>query len=552
MTDKAETDPAPADAWKAAWDRVHAEAARLKGVHLRDLFAGDEARFGVFARQDGDLLIDFSKELVDAEAMDALLALADAAGVEEKREAMFSGAPWNLTEDRAVMHMALRGGAGEAVGVGDENVMPKVQAELDAFLNFAEAVRGGRARGSAGAFTDVINIGIGGSDLGPVMAVRALSPDHDGPRMHFVSNVDGAHIADVTKGLDPATTLVIVASKTFTTLETMANAAEARAWLAAAVGEGAVGQHLAAVSTNLEATAEFGVDESRVFGFWDWVGGRYSLWSAIGLPIAIAVGAENFRRMLAGAAGMDAHFRETPMIANMPVLLALIGIWRRDALGCESVALIPYDQRLERFPAYVQQLDMESNGKRVTRGGEAIAHPTGPIIWGEPGTNAQHSFFQLIHQGADVIPVDFILSRQPRGGASEGMHALLAANCLAQSQALAFGRTEAEVRAEMEAAGVAAAEIDRLAPHRTFPGNRPSTMIMHRALTPYALGRLIALFEHKVFVQGVIWDVNSYDQWGVELGKALAKALIPAVEGGDAPAGADVSTLGLLKSFREG
>ncbi|MGG7568499.1 glucose-6-phosphate isomerase [Rhodovulum sp. DZ06] len=533
----------------AAWKRVHAEAERLRPLHLREMFAADPDRFAAFTRGVDDLFVDFSKERIDQGALDALLALAGAAGVEAKRDAMFAGAAWNLTEGRAVMHMALRGGAGEVVEIDGQDVMPEVKAGLDAFLKFAEDVRAGRARGSSGAFTDVINIGIGGSDLGPVMATRALRPDHDGPRVHFVSNVDGAHIADVTAGLDPKTTLVIVASKTFTTLETMANAAEARAWLARTVGEAAVGQHLAAVSTNLDATGDFGIRPERVFGFWDWVGGRYSLWSSIGLPVAIAIGAAKFREMLAGAAAMDAHFQAAPLAQNLPVLLALIGVWRRNAMGWPTVALIPYDQRLERFAAYVQQLDMESNGKRVTRAGDPVPRATGPIIWGEPGTNSQHSFFQLMHQGADVIPTDFILARKPRG-ASEKMHGLLAANCLAQAQALAFGKTAQEVEAEMTAAGTDPEEIARLVPHRTFPGDRPSTTILHDALTPFALGRLVALYEHKVFVQGVIWDVNSYDQWGVELGKALAKALIPAALGGPAPAGVDASTAGLLAALK--
>jgi len=411
-------------------------------------------------------------------------------------------------------------------------------------------VRAGRAAGAGGApFADVVNIGIGGSDLGPAMATRALSPDADGPRCHFVSNVDGAHLADTLKGLDPGKTLFVVASKTFTTLETMANAHSARAWLAAALGEAAAGAHLAAVSTNLEATAAFGIADERVFGFWDWVGGRYSVWSAIGLPVAIAVGAENFQAFLGGARSMDQHFAAAPLEQNLPVLLALVGIWRRNAMGWPTVALIPYDQRLERFTAYVQQLDMESNGKRVTRGGRPAGGATGPVIWGEPGTNAQHSFFQLLHQGTDVIPVDFIAAARPREPMGDH-HALLLANCLAQSEALAFGKTEAEVRAEMAAEGRAREDIERLAPHRTFPGDRPSTTILHRRLDPFTLGRLIALYEHKVFVEGAIWDVNSFDQWGVELGKQLATQLIPMVKGEAAPDGKDSSTAGLIARLR--
>jgi len=522
---------------KAAWERVHGEAERLKPLHLSRLFAEDAERFRRLSFALDDLTLDLSKEKLDAEALAALLDLARAAEVEGLRDRMAAGAAVNLTEGRAVLHMALRGGAEPPAG-------DDVAGTLDRFLAFAEAVRSGAIAGSGGAVTDVVNIGIGGSDLGPAMAARALSPDRDGPRLHFVSNVDGAHLADTVADLDPARTLVIVSSKTFTTLETMANARLARDWL----GAHAEGQ-MAAVSTNLAGCAAFGIPAERVFGFWDWVGGRYSLWSAIGLSLAIGIGAEDFRSFLAGAAGMDRHFLEAPPERNLPVLLALVGIWRRNAMGWPTVALIPYDQRLERFPAYVQQLDMESNGKRVTRDGRPVGTATGPIVWGEPGTNAQHSFFQLLHQGTDVVPVDFIAAARPRA-ADATHHALLLANCLAQGQALAFGRTAEEAEAEMRAAGESAAEIARLVPHRTFPGDRPSTTILFRQLDPYALGRLIALFEHKVFVQGAIWGVNSYDQWGVELGKALAGTLIPALRDGD-EVEADASTVGLIARVKD-
>ena len=520
-------------------DSLAPHAARLKATPLRALFEDDPDRFARFSFRVDDLLVDCSKEKIDGQALDALVAVARAAGVEAARDAMVSGAHWNLTEDRAVLHMALRGGA-EAPG-GDD-----VSGTLDRFLAFAEDVRSGRYGARNGPFTDIINIGIGGSDLGPAMAARALEPDRDGPRLHFVSNVDSGHLADTVKALDPARTLVIVASKTFTTMETMMNARSARDWLRAAVGDEA-GRHMAAVSTNIDGAAEFGIEASRVFGFWDWVGGRYSIWSAIGLPVAIGIGAANFRAFLDGAASMDRHFRETPLEQNLPVLLALIGIWRRNAMGWPTVALIPYDQRLSRFPAYVQQLDMESNGKRTARDGSPVQTPTGPVIWGEPGTNAQHSFFQLLHQGTDVVPVDFIAAATSRDGASDH-HTALLANCLAQGQALAFGRTEDEVRAQM--AGSDPAEIDRLAPHRTFPGDRPSTTILHRQLDPFALGRLIALFEHKVFVQGVIWDIDSFDQWGVELGKVLATDLLPLLNGEAGP-DVDASTAGLMSALRE-
>jgi glucose-6-phosphate isomerase len=523
----------------AAWAALDAHAARLRATDLRALFAADPGRFDRFSLSLDDLTVDLSKEKLDAPALDALLSLAQAAGVARARDAMAAGAPVNATENRPALHMALRGSvAPDVPGVAD------VAATLDRLLAFAEAVRAGRyAAADGGRFTDVVNIGIGGSDLGPVMATRALAADADGPRAHYVSNVDGAHFADVSRALDPARTLVIIASKTFTTQETMTNAETARAWLRAALGAAADG-HLAAVSTNIPACAAFGIDAARVFGFWDWVGGRYSLWGAIGLPVAIAVGPDRFRAMLDGAAAMDRHFLTAPLARNLPVLLALVGVWRRNLMGWPTVALIPYDQRLDRFPAYVQQLDMESNGKRVARDGAPVARPTGPVIWGEPGTNAQHSFFQLIHQGADVIPVDFIVAAEPRETVSDH-HAKLLANCLAQSAALAFGKTEAEVRAEMAAKGAAPAEIDRLAPHRTFPGDRPSTTILHRRLDAFALGRLIALFEHKVFVQAALWGINPFDQWGVELGKQLCGDLLPAVKGGDASA-FDGSTRGLL------
>ncbi len=526
-----------------AWQAVRAEAARLEPRSLRALFAEDPSRTAALTVALDDLTLDLSKEKLDAAALRALVDLAEAAGVASRRDAMVAGRPINETEGRAVLHMALRGGAEAPAGAG-------VEATLARFLEFAEAVRSGAVAGRGGAIADVVNIGIGGSDLGPAMAARALRPDNDGPRLHFVSNVDGAHLADSLAGLDPERTLVVVCSKTFTTLETMANAKLARDWL----GEAAAGQ-MAAVSTNLEGCAEFGIPEERVFGFWDWVGGRYSVWSAIGLSLAIGIGAARFRAFLAGAAAMDRHFREAPLERNLPVLLALVGIWRRNAMGWPTVALIPYDQRLERFPAYVQQLDMESNGKRVRLDGSPVGEATGPVIWGEPGTNAQHSFFQLLHQGSDVVPVDFVAAARPRAADPEH-HALLLANCLAQGQALAFGRTAEEVEAEMAAAGKPTEEIARLVPHRSFPGDRPSTTILFRELDAFSLGRLIALFEHKVFVQGAIWGVNSFDQWGVELGKALAGRLIPALRDGTEPeagtdASIDASTLGLIDRIRE-
>ncbi len=522
----------------AAWNAVFREADRLQATHLRELFDRDADRFARFSLALDDLTVDVSKEKLDQAAWEALLELARAAGVEDKRDAMFAGVPINATEGRSVLHMALRGGADAPAEVG---------ATLDRFLAFADEVRSGAYRAEAGAFDDVVSIGIGGSDLGPDMAVRALHPDCNGPRLHFVSNVDGAHLGDVVQTLDPKRTLIIISSKTFSTAETMVNARSARCWLE--VGGVDPKRHLVAVSVNVEACEAFGIDRSRVFGFWDWVGGRYSLWSAIGLPLAIGIGADRFRAFLAGAAVMDRHFREAPLAENLPVLLGLIGIWRRNAMGWPVVSLIPYDQRLARFPAYVQQLDMESNGKRICLDGTPSDLGTGPVVFGEPGTNAQHSFFQLLHQGTDIIPVDFIIAARSRGALVDH-HRHVLANCFAQGQALAFGRTEAEARAEMAAQGLPSDGIDRLAPHRSFPGDRPSTTILYRCLDPFALGRLIALFEHKVFVQGVIWGINSFDQWGVELGKELANALGPVIAGEDVR-GLDDSTRGLVQRSRE-
>ena len=530
------------------WGGLEAEASRLRQRTLLQLFEADPNRFETHSYRMDDLMIDFSKEKLDMYTWAALLRLAHARGVEARRDAMFAGEPINETEGRAVFHVALRGGAGAGAAVDGHPVMEEINAELEGFLAFAEAVRSGAyAPVDGGRFTDVVNIGIGGSDLGPAMACRALRPDADGPKLHFISNVDGAHATDVLGALDPATTLIIVASKTFTTLETMANANAARDWLATAIGDKA-GAHIAAVSTNIEGAGEFGVAPDRVFGFWDWVGGRYSIWSAIGLPLAIAIGADDFRAFLKGAADMDDHFRTTPLAENLPVLLALTGIWRRNLMHCPTVALIPYDQRMEFFAAYVQQLDMESNGKSIRLDGTAPRGATGPVIWGEPGTNSQHSFFQHLHQGTDVIPVDFLMARHAREDLGDH-HALLVANCLAQSRALAFGRTGEEAAKGMRRRGMAEADIDRLTAHRTFPGDRPSTTIVYDRLDPYALGRLIALFEHKVFVQGAIWGVNSYDQWGVELGKDLAVALIPMVRDGAAVEGVDGSTAGLLREM---
>ncbi|MDN2581650.1 glucose-6-phosphate isomerase [Aquibium sp. ELW1220] len=529
--------------------RLHA------GTHapqdLRMAFALDTDRFDRFSLRLDDLLLDWSKTSVDARAMDLLAGLASAAGLEARRDAMFAGEPINTTEGRAVLHVALRAPEGAGLGVGGQDVMGEVHAVLTRMARFAEAIRSGESAGATGQpVTDVVNIGIGGSDLGPAMATAALAPYHDGPRSHFVSNIDGAHIADVLKPLDPATTLVIIASKTFTTVETMTNAQTARRWIEAALGADAISAHFVAVSTALDKVAAFGIAQDRVFGFWDWVGGRYSLWSAIGLPIMLAIGPDRFRAFLEGAHAMDEHFRTAPLLQNLPVVLGLVGFWHRVAKGYPARAVIPYDQRLARLPAYLQQLDMESNGKSVTVDGQPVPTPTGPLVWGEPGTNGQHAFFQLLHQGTDVVPVEFIAAAVGHEPELRHQHALLLANCLAQSQALMTGRTLDEARAQMAARGMAPDELDRIAPHRVFPGNRPSITILHRQLDPFTLGRLIALYEHRVFVEAQLFGINAFDQWGVELGKELATALLPVVEGKQDAAGSDASTAGLVNYLR--
>ncbi|MBS7538675.1 glucose-6-phosphate isomerase [Ancylobacter lacus] len=536
---------------EAAFAALAADRAAREGQRVADLFAGDPGRFAAFSARFEDMLLDVSKCSLTAQTRDLLLDLARAAGLEAKRDAMFSGAHINITEDRAVLHTALRAPSTRRLEVDGQDAVADVHAVLAAMGGFAEGIRSGALAGATGKpITDVVNIGIGGSDLGPVMATLALAPYHDGPRAHYVSNVDGSHLYDTLKPLDPASTLVIVASKTFTTQETMANAQSARHWLVSALGEAAVGHHFAAVSTALDKVAAFGIAPDRVFGFWDWVGGRYSVWSAIGLPVMIAVGPDRFEQFLAGGHAMDEHFRTAPLAQNLPVLLGLVGIWHRDVCHYATRAVIPYDQHLARLPAYLQQLDMESNGKRVTREGLPVARDTGPVVWGEPGTNGQHAFFQLIHQGTSPIPVEFLVAA--RGHEEDSFpnlrrqHAMLIANCLAQSEALMRGRTLEEARAQLLAGGHDAESAERIAPHRVFPGDRPSVTLAYDRLDPYTLGRVIALYEHRVFVEGAIWDINSFDQWGVELGKELANTLLPAVESGQAPASLSGSSAGLL------
>ncbi len=523
------------------------ERRSTTAIDVRAAFAADPGRFSRFSAADGDLLLDWSKCAVDARTMELLEDIARAAGVESRREAMFSGKHINVTEDRAVLHTALRNLDGKGLTVDGQDVQADVLSVLEAMSAFAEAVRSGRATGATGKkITDIVNIGIGGSDLGPAMATLALAPYHDGPRAHYVSNIDGAHIHDTLKGLSAETTLFIVASKTFTTVETMTNAATARKWVEKHLGADAVGKHFAAVSTALDLVAKFGIAPDRVFGFWDWVGGRYSVWGAIGLPVMIAVGPSNFRAFLSGAHEMDEHFRTTPLQKNLPALLGLIGWWHRVVCRYPARAVIPYDQRLSRLPAYLQQLDMESNGKSVTLEGGKVTTPTGPLVWGEPGTNGQHAFFQLLHQGTDIIPIEFLAAAKGHEPQLKHHHDLLLANCLAQSEALMKGRTLEEARAEMLAKGMKEEDVDRIAPHRVFSGDRPSITILYRKLDPRTLGRLIALYEHRVFVEGVLYDINSFDQWGVELGKELATQLLPVVEGKENAGGRDASTAGLV------
>ncbi|TPJ44797.1 glucose-6-phosphate isomerase [Mesorhizobium sp. B2-5-13] len=514
---------------------------------MRQVFAADPQRFKTFSTTDGDLLLDWSKCAVDAATMDLLEKLAAAADLEGRRAAMFAGKKINVTEDRAVLHTALRNLSGKGVTVDGQDVKADVISVLEAMGAFADAIRSGKATGATGKkITDIVNIGIGGSDLGPAMATLALAPYHDGPRAHYVSNIDGAHIHDTLKGLSAETTLFIIASKTFTTVETMTNAKTARQWMEKALGKEAVGKHFAAVSTALDLVARFGIEQDRVFGFWDWVGGRYSLWGAIGLPVMIAIGRRNFRAFLDGAHEMDEHFRTAPLRKNLPALLGLVGWWHRVICGYPARAVVPYDQRLSRLPAYLQQLDMESNGKSVTLEGTAVTTPTGPLVWGEPGTNGQHAFFQLLHQGTDLIPVEFLAAAVGHEPDLKHQHDLLLANCLAQSEALMKGRTLEEARAQMLAKGMKPADVDRIAPHRVFSGNRPSVTILYRKLDPRTFGRLIALYEHRVFVEGTLFNINSFDQWGVELGKELATGLLPVVEGKESAAKRDASTAGLV------
>jgi glucose-6-phosphate isomerase len=550
------------------WSTLTAHAREVEPLHMRDLFAKDPARFRTFSREiklGGErLLLDFSKHRITPRTLPLLLDLAAAAGVEKLRDAMFSGEKINTTENRAVLHTALRAPMGSRPVYADGvNVVPQVNEVLDRFLAFAERVRSGAHTGHTGKrITDVVNIGIGGSDLGPVMVCEALKHySQRSLKLHFVSNIDGTHIAEALRLCNPETTLFIVASKTFTTQETMTNAHTARAWLLDSLRDpAATAKHFVAVSTNANEVGAFGIDtKANMFGFWDWVGGRYSLWSAIGLPIAISIGETHFRQLLAGAHEMDEHFRTTPVGSgnNLPAIMAMLGVWYNNFLPgpfgqfAQSNAILPYDQYLHRFAAYFQQGDMESNGKGTTRGGTPVPASTGPVIWGEPGTNGQHAFYQLIHQGTKLIPCDFIApvhSHNPV--ANNEHHRILLSNFFAQTEALMLGKTEQQVRDELIKDGTKGEALEALVPHKVFPGNRPTTSIFLTRITPATLGALVAMYEHKIFVQGAVWNINSYDQWGVELGKQLAKKILPELNGEAAVSSHDPSTNGLINWWK--
>ncbi len=530
------------------WQRLKAAAAQAAQTPILSRF-DDPARAEEFSIEAGVLLFDYSKTAMDAGDRALLVEMFEEAGVSARRDAMFAGERINETEDRAVLHTALRNLSGNPVMVDGEDVMPGVLDTLERMTAFAEDVRSGIYRLAGGQVTDVVNIGIGGSDLGPAMATLALAPYHDGPRVQFVSNVDGAQINDTLIGLDRKTTLIVVASKTFTTIETMTNAETARRWLAEELGGHEIGRHFAALSTAADKTAGFGIDPDRVFGFEDWVGGRYSMWGPIGLSLMIAIGGDAFRAFLKGGEAMDVHFRAAAPLENMPVMLALTGIWHHQGMGFPTRAVLPYEQRLSRLPAYLQQLEMESNGKSVALDGATLETVSGPIVWGEPGTNGQHAFYQLIHQGRAVIPCEFMVGAESHEPELAAHHRLLVANCLAQSEALMRGRSLDEARA-LIAGKFEGAELERQARHRVFTGNRPSTTLVYPKLTPFVLGQIVALYEHRVFVEGAMLGINSYDQWGVELGKELANALEPIVAGEASAEGKDGSTAALVDFVR--
>jgi len=540
-----------------AWKKLEAHYEQLKEKQIKSLFAADPQRFSSFSLKLENILVDFSKNRITEETLSLLIELAEECKLSEAIQSMYAGEAINETEGRAVLHVALRNRTNRPIMVDGKDVMPEVNEVLSRMEAFSDKILSGAWKGYTGKrITDIVNIGIGGSDLGPVMVTEALRPYwQDGMNVHFVSNVDGTHMTETLKRVNPETTLFIIASKTFTTQETMTNANTARSWfLDSAKEESHIAKHFVAASTNEEGVAQFGIDTDNMFEFWDWVGGRYSLTSAIGLPIACVIGFDNFRQLLEGYHVMDLHFEEAPFRENIPVVLALIGIWYNNFFGAESEAILPYDQYLHRFPAYFQQGNMESNGKYVDRSGNPVGYETGPIIWGEPGTNGQHAFYQLIHQGTKLIPCDFIapaISHNPVGD----HHPKLLSNFFAQTEALMMGKTEEEVLTELEAAGKSEAEIKKLLPFKVFTGNRPTNSILVKQLSPRSLGSLIAMYEHKIFVQGVIWNIFSFDQWGVELGKQLAKGILPELDGEEEITSHDSSTNGLInayKAFRKG
>ncbi len=536
-----------------AWKKLGAHFEQARDIQMKQLFTDDPDRFNRFSIQFEDILVDFSKNRITDETLQLLLQLAEECKLQNAIEQMFTGAPINETEGRSVLHIALRNRTNLPIMVDGKDVMPEVNEVLGRMETFANQMVNGERRGFTGKpLRTIVNIGIGGSDLGAVMVTEALKPYwKPGMQVHFVSNVDGTHMAETLKQCDPETTLFMIASKTFTTQETMTNARTARSWFLEAAGnEEEVAKHFVAISTNADGVTDFGIAPENMFGFWDWVGGRYSLTSAIGLPIACTIGFDHFRQLLEGFHAMDLHFRETELDKNLPVLLALIGIWYNNFFGAESEAILPYDQYLHRFPAYFQQGNMESNGKYVDRSGQPVDYQTGPIIWGEPGTNGQHAFYQLIHQGTKLIPCDFIapaISHNPIGD----HHAKLLSNFFAQTEALMMGKSEGEVRAELEAEGKTPSEIEQLLPFKVFEGNRPTNSILLKKLTPRSLGSLIALYEHKIFTQGIIWNIFSFDQWGVELGKQLAKKILPELDGAEDVSSHDASTNGLINAWKE-
>ena len=535
-----------------AWRALASHQQEIAAQHMRDMFVADPARFDKFSLKFNDILLDFSKNRITETTLKLLLQLARECGVEEWRDKMFSGEKINFTENRAVLHTALRNRFNKPVLVDGEDVMPGVNRVLGQMRNFTERVRNGVWKGYTGKpITDVVNIGIGGSDLGPFMVCGALKPySRADLRAHFVSNIDGAHLGVTLQKCDPETTLFIVASKTFTTQETLTNAHSARAWfMQAAKDETQIAKHFVALSTNAQEVAQFGIDTANMFEFWDWVGGRYSLWSSIGLSIALHIGMDNFETLMQGAFEMDEHFRNTPLERNMPVIMGLLGVWYINFFGAQTHAILPYDQSLSRFSAYFQQGDMESNGKFVDREGNRVDYSTGPIIWGEPGTNGQHAFFQLIHQGTNLIPCDFLMPMETHYPMGDH-HTILLSNFFAQTEALMGGKTESEARVELEAAGIKGEAMEKLLPHKVFEGNRPTNSILFDKLTPKTLGSLIALYEHKICVQGIIWNINSYDQWGVELGKQLAQGIQPQLLDATPISGHDASTDGLINYYK--